>query len=125
MPSELLPWLTSLTAGLVSFLAAADAHTVLIITAISVLLKYFLWPHWQWPLEYLAFVPLVLSFVVTPMMSLTSEIQWGGQWYFRQTLYNGIVSEALFHLGLPYLQHRWPQVFHSLKFPTLEKEERQ
>ena len=37
MPSELLPWLTSLTAGMVSFLAAADAHIVIGIVLLTYL----------------------------------------------------------------------------------------
>lgn len=107
-------WTTTLVAGIGSFFTVADVHTVIGITALSLLFKQYLWPHWRWPLAYLAFVPLLLSFVVTPLMSLTPEVQWGGQWFFRQAFYNGIVSEALFHVGLPYLQNKWPHLFHFL-----------
>ena len=105
------PGWSQFVSGMGSFFAAADVHTVLVILVLSVLLKHFLWPYWKWPLAYLAFVPLGLSFLVTPMMSLTAEVSWGGSWYFRQALYNGIAGEALFHLGLPYCQKHWPQVF--------------
>ena len=104
-------WISAITEALFSFLRSADIHTVMAISVVSLLCKYFLWPHWKWPIAYLAFVPLALSFAVTPMMSLTDEVQWGGKWFFRQTLYNGIVSEALFHIGLPYCQRRWPALF--------------
>lgn len=112
--TESLPWLDSFLEGAGSFLVASDMHTVFVITAIALLLKYYLWPYWRWPLAYLAFVPLALSFVITPLMSSTAEVQWGGQWFFRQAFYNGVVSEIWFHVGLPYCYRKWPHLFSFL-----------
>lgn len=104
-------WLPKITEALSSFLINVDVHTVFVIIVLSSLLKYFLWPHWKWPIAYLAFIPFLLSFVITPAMSLTDEVWWGGKYFYRAALYNGTASEVAFHVFLPHLQKKWPSLF--------------
>ena len=117
MPSEILPWLASLTAGLVSFLAAADAHTVILIVFLTYLAQGTLWKRAAlWP-EAIIWMPLVLAFILTPIMSTAAESQWGGRWYYRAVMYNGGVGMLLWRVALPQLKKKWPQIFD----PTGEK----
>ena len=111
MPSELLPWLTSLTAGLISFLAAADAHTVILIVLLTYLAQGTLWKRFSlWP-EMIVWLPLLLAVILTPLVSTAEEIQWGGKYARRAIFYNGGVSTMVWIVVLPLVKKRWPQVF--------------
>ena len=108
-------WLDTLSNMLFGFLRSADVHTVIAITALSTLLKFSLWRHWGLSGAYLAWVPLAFSFLLTPVMSAAEEVQWGGRFFIKAAIYNGITAELAFHFLLPYCQRRWPQVFTLMK----------
>jgi hypothetical protein len=97
--------------GLLSFLAAADIHTVISIVLLTYLAQTTLWRHLKlWP-EAIVWVPLLLSFVLTPVMSSSAEATWGGKWYWRAVIYNGGVGIFVWRVALPQLQKRWPTLF--------------
>ena len=111
MPSELLPWLASLTAGLVSFLAAADAHIVIGIVLLTYLAQSTIWKRaGLWP-ELIGWLPLVLALFLTPLVSTAEESQWGGKYARRAIFYNGGVSTMVWLVVLPWVKKKWPQIF--------------
>ena len=108
-------WLDAILEESLSFLKNADLHTVFVITILSTLFKLTLFRKRKWSGAYLAWVPFLLSFLLTPVMSYAELVKWGGWYLVQKIIYNGIAAELAFHLLLPYCQRKFPQIFTLIK----------
>lgn len=106
-----LPAWSQLVSGVGSFLAGADTPTVLIIVLLTYLIHVTVWRRLHlWP-EAIAWVPIILAFVLTPIMSFSEESGWGGKYLWQFSFRNGAVSFFAWRLAVPQLKKRWPALF--------------
>lgn len=82
------------TSASLSFLKQADLHSVLLITLLTFLVRRTFWAAFHWLPSFLVWVPLLLSFLLTPYISTAEEVGWGGTYYIRACLFNGAVASA-------------------------------
>ena len=106
-------FLTSLSGAALSFLKAADLHTVLIVTLLTFAIRRTLWPVLHFIPSFLVWIPLLLSFVITPYVSIVDEVRWGGTYYIRACIFNGTVAIGVWLLVVPHLLKKWPQLLNG------------
>lgn len=93
-----------------SFAEAADMGTVVSIAILTYLIQITLFTRLGWD-HAIVWVPFVLSFLLTPIMSTAEQTAWGGQFYYRAVVYNGGVGLFAWHVVLPQLRKRYPEWF--------------
>ena len=96
------------TSASLSFLKQADLHSVLLITMLTFLVRRTFWAAFHWLPSFLVWVPLLLSFLLTPYISTAEEVGWGGTYYIRACLFNGAVAVGVWLLVMPQVLKKWP-----------------
>jgi hypothetical protein len=101
-----------------SFAAETDMEVVIACVGLTLCLQATVWKRYGWWHEALLWVPVGLSMLLTPVFSTTMEVQWGGQFYWKQVLYNGLSAAVLWRVGIPYLRQQFPALNPEEKPPN-------
>lgn len=94
----------------VSFLKAADLQVVLVVTLLTFMVRRTFWAAMDWPPGFVVWIPFLFSFLLTPVIGTTEEIQWGGKYYARACTQNGAVAMVVWLLVVPILVKKWPRL---------------
>lgn len=94
--------------SLASFITISDAHAVAAILLLTFMVRRTFWTRSGLSPSYVVWVSMGLSFLITPIMSIAPETDWGVSWYFKQCLYNGCASVAGWMLAMPMIVRKWP-----------------
>jgi hypothetical protein len=97
-----------------AYLNESDVGIVLTISLLMYMLRVGLWQRFHlWPTA-INWTPFALSLVLTPLMSTTAEVQWGGPFFWRAVFFNGGMSLLVWHVFLPRAKRYWPDAFRDL-----------
>ena len=93
-----------------SFFETADAHTVIVILILTFVVLRSVWVPRGYSYATLSLLSLFISCLITPLISTAEEMAWGGRYYWNAVLRNGTVAVVLWHIVMPQVFRRWPEL---------------
>lgn len=101
---------STFTDGVVALVKNADLQVILAVTILTFLVRRTFWTMTHAPVSWLCWFSILAAFPLTALLGASDEVRWGGQYFAKAAINNGLAAVVVWLLFVPAILQKWPQL---------------